>query len=72
MLDGSDDLRLDGAQAADLSLWVPTPERAHLGYAVARERTGTIPLGGERRQPLGGEAVRHVAHHLLFGRGDHG
>jgi AMP nucleosidase len=31
VLDGSDDLRLDGAHAADLGLWFPTTELAHIG-----------------------------------------
>src|SRR6218665_278387 len=35
VLDGSDDLRLDGAQAADLSLWFPTTELAHIGDEIA-------------------------------------
>ena len=35
VLDGTDDLRLDGAQAADLSLWFPTTELAHIGDEVA-------------------------------------
>ena len=35
VLDATDDLRLDGAQAADLALWVPTTELAHIGDEVA-------------------------------------
>jgi AMP nucleosidase len=35
VLDGSDDLRLDGAQATDLSLWFPTTELAHIGDEIA-------------------------------------
>jgi len=35
VLDGSDDLRLDGAQAADLALWFPTTELAHIGDEIA-------------------------------------
>ena len=35
VLDGTDDLRLDGAQAADLALWFPTTELAHIGDEIA-------------------------------------
>jgi AMP nucleosidase len=35
VLDGTDDLRLDGATAADLSRWFPTTELAHIGDEVA-------------------------------------
>ncbi|MBV9884394.1 MAG: AMP nucleosidase [Sphingomonadaceae bacterium] len=35
VLDGTDDLRLDGALAADLSRWFPTTELAHIGDEVA-------------------------------------
>ncbi len=35
VLDATDDLRLDGAQAADLALWFPTTELAHIGDEVA-------------------------------------
>ncbi len=35
VLDGSDDLRLDGAQAADLGRWFPTTELAHIGDEIA-------------------------------------
>ena len=35
VLDGSEDLRLDGAQAADLGLWFPTTELAHIGDELA-------------------------------------
>ena len=35
VLDGTDDLRLDGAQAADLAMWFPTTELAHIGDEVA-------------------------------------
>jgi AMP nucleosidase len=34
VLDGSDDLRLDGALAADLSRWFPTTELAHIGDEI--------------------------------------
>ena len=44
VLDGSDDLRLDGAQAADLSLWFPTTELAHIGDEIA---------DGAWQQPVG-------------------
>ena len=35
VLDATDDLRLDGAKAADLALWFPTTELAHIGDEVA-------------------------------------
>jgi AMP nucleosidase len=35
VLDGSDDLRLDGAHAADLGRWFPTTELAHIGDEIA-------------------------------------
>jgi AMP nucleosidase len=35
VLDATDDLRLDGARAADLALWFPTTELAHIGDEVA-------------------------------------
>ena len=35
VLDGTDDLRLDGAQAADLAMWFPTTELAHIGDEIA-------------------------------------
>ncbi|TMJ13693.1 MAG: AMP nucleosidase [Alphaproteobacteria bacterium] len=35
VLDGTDDLRLDGAHAADLSRWFPTTELAHIGDEIA-------------------------------------
>ncbi|HEY1604447.1 MAG TPA: AMP nucleosidase [Allosphingosinicella sp.] len=35
VLDGSDDLRLDGALAADLGRWFPTTELAHIGDEIA-------------------------------------
>lgn len=35
VLDATDDLRLDGVQAADLALWFPTTELAHIGDEVA-------------------------------------
>lgn len=44
VLDGTDDLRLDGAQALDLGLWFPTTELANIGDEIA---------DGEWMQPLG-------------------
>ena len=44
VLDGTDDLRLDGAQALDLSLWFPTTELANIGDEIA---------DGEWMQPPG-------------------
>ena len=35
VLDGTDDLRLDGALAADLGRWFPTTELAHIGDEIA-------------------------------------
>ncbi|HEY5713127.1 MAG TPA: AMP nucleosidase [Allosphingosinicella sp.] len=35
VLDATDDLRLDGAQAADLALWFPTTELANIGDELA-------------------------------------
>ena len=35
VLDGTDDLRLDGAHAADLGRWFPTTELAHIGDEIA-------------------------------------
>jgi AMP nucleosidase len=35
VLDGSDDLRMDGALAADLGRWFPTTELAHIGDEIA-------------------------------------
>ena len=43
-LDGTDDLRLDGAQALDLALWFPTTELANIGDELA---------DGEWQQPPG-------------------
>jgi AMP nucleosidase len=34
VLDGTDDLRLDGARAADLAQWFPTTELAHIGDEI--------------------------------------
>jgi AMP nucleosidase len=44
VLDATDDLRLDGAQAADLALWFPTTELANIGDELA---------DGEWMQPPG-------------------
>ena len=44
VLDGTDDLRLDGAQALDLALWFPTTELANIGDELA---------DGEWQQPPG-------------------
>ena len=44
VLDGTDDLRLDGAQALDLALWFPTTELANIGDELA---------DGEWEQPPG-------------------
>ena len=52
VLDGTDDLRLDGAQAADLALWFPTTELAHIGdeiadgawHAAARRGAAAVPV----------------------------
>src|SRR5437868_3249310 len=35
VLDGTDDLRLDGAQAADLSLWFPSTDLSHIGDEIS-------------------------------------
>jgi AMP nucleosidase len=35
VLDGTEDLRLDGAQASDLGRWFPTTELAHIGDEIA-------------------------------------
>jgi AMP nucleosidase len=43
VLDGTDDLRLDGAQAADLALWFPTTELAHIGDEVADGEWMALP-----------------------------
>ena len=56
VLDGTDDLRLDGAQALDLALWFPTTELANIGDEIA---------DGEWLQPPGvaapAVAVRRAA-----------
>ena len=55
VLDGTDDLRLDRAQAAELALWFPTTELANIGDEIA---------DGEWLQPPGAApavAVRRAA-----------
>jgi AMP nucleosidase len=47
VLDGTDDLRLDGAQALDLSLWFPTTELSHIGDELA-DGEWTQPPGAPR------------------------
>ncbi|MDQ8757685.1 AMP nucleosidase [Sphingosinicella sp. LHD-64] len=45
VLDGTDDLRLDGAQAADLALWFPSTELSHIGDEVADGEWIALPDG---------------------------
>ncbi|HVQ07679.1 MAG TPA: AMP nucleosidase [Allosphingosinicella sp.] len=47
VLDSTDDLRLDGAQALDLSLWFPTTELSHIGDELA-DGEWTQPPGAPR------------------------
>jgi AMP nucleosidase len=47
VLDGTDDLRLDGAQALDLALWFPTTELANIGDEIA-DGEWTQPPGAPR------------------------
>jgi AMP nucleosidase len=49
VLDGTDDLRLDGAHAADLGRWFPTTELAHIGDEIA---DGAWVQGREPARPL--------------------
>ena len=49
VLDGTDDLRLDGAHAADLGRWFPTTELAHIGDEIA---DGAWIQGREPSRPL--------------------
>jgi AMP nucleosidase len=49
VLDGTDDLRLDGAHAADLGRWFPTTELAHIGDEIV---DGAWQQGGRESQPL--------------------
>jgi AMP nucleosidase len=81
VLDGSDDLRLDGAQAADLSLWFPTTELAHIGDEIA-DGAWMQPVGEPRPLSLfdgprvdfslarlrhyTGTPVEHTQRYLLF------
>lgn len=43
ILDGTNDLRLDGAQAGELGRWFPTTELAHIGDEVADGVWATTP-----------------------------
>src|SRR6185295_12423861 len=81
VLDGTDDLRLDGAQAADLAMWFPTTELAHIGDEVADGAWLQTP---ERPRPLSlfdgprvdfslarlrhytGTPVQHTQRYILF------
>ncbi|HYN47203.1 MAG TPA: AMP nucleosidase, partial [Allosphingosinicella sp.] len=47
VLDGTDDLRLDGAQALDLALWFPTTELANIGDEIA-DGEWMLPAGAPR------------------------
>jgi AMP nucleosidase len=47
VLDGTDDLRLDGAQAVDLALWFPTTELANIGDEIA-DGAWVTPPGAPR------------------------
>jgi AMP nucleosidase len=49
VLDGTDDLRLDGAHAADLGRWFPTTELAHIGDEIA---DGAWEHEGREARPL--------------------
>lgn len=49
VLDGSDDLRLDGAQASELGRWFPTTELAHIGDEIA---DGIWAQGNHDDRPL--------------------
>ncbi len=49
VLDGTDDLQLDGAKAADLALWFPTTELAHIGDELA---DGEWVGGADAARPL--------------------
>jgi AMP nucleosidase len=81
VLDGTDDLRLDGAQAADLAMWFPTTELAHIGDEVADGEWLQTP---DRARPLSlfdgprvdfslarlrhytGTPVEHTQRYILF------
>jgi AMP nucleosidase len=47
VLDGTDDLRLDEVQAADLAMWFPTTELAHIGDEIA-DGAWVQPAGAAR------------------------
>ncbi|HKR25553.1 MAG TPA: AMP nucleosidase, partial [Allosphingosinicella sp.] len=81
VLDGSDDLRLDGAQAADLSLWFPTTELSHIGDEIAdgdwRQEIGTprplslfdgprVDFSLARLRHYTGTPSEHTQRYLLF------
>ena len=81
VLDGTDDLRLDGAHAADLSRWFPATELSHIGDEVA---DGTWDYSRHADRPLAlfdgprvdfslarlrhytGTPVEHTQRYLLF------
>ncbi len=81
VLDGTDDLRLDGATAADLSRWFPATELSHIGDEVA---DGTWDYARHAERPLAlfdgprvdfslarlrhytGTPVEHTQRYLLF------
>jgi AMP nucleosidase len=81
VLDGTDDLRLDGAHAADLSRWFPATELSHIGDEVA---DGTWDYTRHPDRPLAlfdgprvdfslarlrhytGTPVEHTQRYLLF------
>jgi AMP nucleosidase len=81
VLDGTDDLRLDGAHAADLGRWFPTTELAHIGDEIAdgawdyRLRTDRplalfdgprVDFSLARLRHYTGTAPEHVQRYLLF------
>ncbi len=81
VLDGTDDLRLDGAQAADLALWFPTTELAHIGDEVADGERIVLPDDGRplslfdgprvdfslaRLRHYTGTPAEHTQRYLLF------
>ena len=81
VLDGTDDLRLDGAHAADLGRWFPTTELSHIGDEIA---DGAWDHGAHPTRPLAlfdgprvdfslarlrhytGTASEHTQRYLLF------
>jgi AMP nucleosidase len=81
VLDGTDDLRLDGAQAADLALWFPTTELANIGDEIAdgewRQRIGAarplslfdgprVDFSLARLRHYTGTPAQHTQRYLLF------